>query len=55
MKKEEEILALEGIFSKVAPRSYPCRIYGMYVWDFNLNKWTIDKKFCKKHGIEIGK
>ena len=54
MEKEEKKL-LESVFTKFSPMSYPGRIYGMYVWDWNENKWVIDKKFCKENGIVIEK
>lgn len=33
--------------------SYPYRIYGMYNW--NGNKWVINKDFCLKNNIDISK
>ena len=50
-KKKEEKLILEGVFTKIPPMNYPGRIYGMYVWDWDKNKWIVDEKFCKDNGI----
>ena len=54
-KKKEEKLILEGVFTKIPPMNYPGRIYGMYVWDWDKNKWIVDEKFCKDNGIVIKK
>ena len=50
VKKDKFIL--EGIFTKFSPTSYPGRIYGMYVWDWDRHKWIVDEKFCKENGID---
>lgn len=50
---KEEKLILKDIFSKLLPKNYPGRIYGMYFWDGK--RWVIDKKFCNDNGITIRK
>lgn len=47
MEKKEEKLIPEDVFTKFSPMSYPGRIYGMYVWDWDKNHWVVDEKFCK--------
>lgn len=37
---------------KISPYNYPGRIYGVYVWDYNKNKWIVDDVFCKSYGIK---
>lgn len=54
MEKKEKLI-LDGVFTKFSPMSYPGRIYGMYVWDWDKNKWIVDEKFCKDNGIVIKK
>ncbi len=55
MEKKNDKLILEGVFTKFSPMSYPGRIYGMYVWNCDKNKWEIDRKFCEYNGILIKK
>jgi len=55
MKKKEEKIILEGVLQKISPMTYPGRIYGMYDWDWEKNKWIVNENFCKEYGIEIKK
>lgn len=50
MEKKEKLI-LEGFFTKFSPMSYPGRIYGMYIWDWNKNQWIVDEKFCEDNRI----
>jgi hypothetical protein len=40
-------------FQKFPTDNYPGRIYGMYDWDCDKNKWVINQDFCKENGIDI--
>lgn len=42
-KKKEEKIILEGVFTKIPPMTYPGRIYGMYVWDWDISVMSIQK------------
>jgi len=55
MENKNNKLILEGVLTKFSPRSYPGRIYGMYIWNWDKNKWGIDRKFCEDNGIPIKK
>lgn len=48
MKEKEKKMLLESVLVQFSPATYPGRIYGMYDWDFDKQKWIINEEFCKE-------
>lgn len=42
---------LQGIIGQTGDTSYPGRIYGMYEWSVDKNKWDISKEWLVTHRI----
>ena len=53
IKKTNSPLILSGEFIKIPNKSYPGRIYGEYKFNWDKDKWEIDKEFCKKYNIKF--
>jgi len=52
-KNKNSPLVLSGEFVKFPTKSYPGRIYGMYKFNWDKDKWEIDKNYCKKYKIKL--